>query len=82
MHKGNEDYPVWSEPTECLQWHKSEIVMGRICHNNTLHRTLPHIGLHSRRPIKVHIQTLSTVERAYNGHASDRIRGIGVTNRL
>ena len=37
MREGNEGYPVWSELTEGLLWHKSQkilmVVMGGMCHN-------------------------------------------------
>jgi len=41
MHEGNEDYPIWSEPTEGLLWHKPHkilmLVMGGMCHNQACH---------------------------------------------
>ena len=37
MREGNEGYPVWSEPTEGLLWHKPQkilmVVTGGMCHN-------------------------------------------------
>ena len=37
MRKGNEGYPIWSELTEGLLWHKSQkilmVVTGGMCHN-------------------------------------------------
>lgn len=60
MHKGNEGYPVWSKPTECLLWHtKFNDGYGR----NASHHTLMCMGLCSRRPIRVPMMTpVSTIE--------------------
>jgi len=53
--EGNKGYPVWSELTEGLLWHKSHYIlimlMGGMCHI-TVHRTLLHMVLCSSRPVK------------------------------
>ena len=52
MREGNEGYPVWSEPTEFLLWHKSQkilmVVTGEMP-QSTVHRILLRMGLRSRR---------------------------------
>ena len=60
MHEGNEGYPVWSEPTEGLLWHKSHkilmVVMGGMS-QSTVHHTLLSMGLGSCRPVRAPMMT-------------------------
>ena len=63
MREGNKSYPVWSELTEGLLWHKSQVTEnfncghGRNVSQSTVHRTLLRMGLRSRRPVRVPMMT-------------------------
>ena len=60
MCEGNEGYLVWSEPTEGLLWHVTENFNGghgRNVSQSTVHRTLLHMGLRSRRPVRMPMMT-------------------------